>query len=36
MFCLGFVHITEATHTLLKTDEFKFEKGPPYIFPSKG
>ncbi|CAF1069139.1 unnamed protein product [Rotaria sp. Silwood1] len=31
----GFVHITEATHTLLKEDEFQFEEGPPFILPSK-
>ncbi|CAF3624162.1 unnamed protein product [Rotaria sp. Silwood1] len=30
----GFVHITEATHTLLKEDEFQFEEGPPFILPS--
>ncbi|CAF4757712.1 unnamed protein product [Rotaria sp. Silwood1] len=29
-----FVHITEATHTLLKEDEFQFEEGPPFILPS--
>ncbi|CAF4364973.1 unnamed protein product [Rotaria sp. Silwood2] len=31
----GFVHITEATHTLLKEDEFKFEEGSPYILPGQ-
>ncbi|CAF0948730.1 unnamed protein product [Rotaria sordida] len=31
----GFVHITEATHTLLKKDEFKFEEGPLYTLPSQ-
>jgi adenylate cyclase 9 len=32
----GYVHITEATHSLLKADEFQFEEGPPYILPSRG
>ena len=35
-FHLGFVHITEATHSLLKRDEFQFEPGPPYISSNKG
>ena len=29
----GFVHITESTHILLKSDEFKFEPGDPYVLP---
>jgi adenylate cyclase 9 len=32
----GYVHITETTHSLLKTDEFHFEEGSPYSLPSKG
>ena len=30
---LGFVHITESTHTLLKSDEFEFKEGDPYKLP---
>ncbi|CAF1683030.1 unnamed protein product, partial [Adineta ricciae] len=29
----GYVHITEATHLLLKRDEFQFERGPLYESP---
>ncbi|CAF1037346.1 unnamed protein product [Adineta steineri] len=29
----GYVHITEATHALLKKDEFQFEEGEPYKLP---
>jgi len=36
VFCLGFVHITEKTHSLLKADEFEFEKAPPYVSPNGG
>jgi hypothetical protein len=35
-FYLGFVHITEKTHSLLKADEFEFEDGPPYVSSNGG
>ncbi|CAF1221218.1 unnamed protein product [Rotaria magnacalcarata] len=31
----GYVHITEATHLLLKQDEFQFEEGLPYTSSNK-
>jgi len=33
---LGYVHITESTYSLVKSDEFKFEEGSPYHLPGNG